>query len=104
MLRNFLHLVCVVDNASRRSTTLERRQAVRSHMLQYLDDLQELYPGARIKPNHHLTLHLPQFLANFGPPHSWWAYPFERINGLLQRIPTNSRFRKFILRLSSLPG
>ncbi|KAI0655866.1 hypothetical protein C8Q70DRAFT_883543, partial [Cubamyces menziesii] len=38
-------------------------------------------------PNHHLSLHLVSCLLLFGPVHGWWAYPFERYNGLLDDIP-----------------
>ncbi|PIL27816.1 hypothetical protein GSI_10970 [Ganoderma sinense ZZ0214-1] len=27
----------------------------------------------------------------FGPVHGWWTFPFERFNGLLQRLNTNSK-------------
>ncbi|KAJ7153149.1 hypothetical protein C8R43DRAFT_950548 [Mycena crocata] len=39
--------------------------------------------------NHHLALHIPEFLMLFGPVHGWWTFPFERMNGKLQRISTN---------------
>lgn len=92
ILDNFLDLITVTVNASRRSTTPDRRKTIRGFMLKYLIGVRDLFPQAPIKPNHHLTLHLPEFLKNFGPPHLWWAYAFERMNGVLQKIPTNHRF------------
>ena len=41
--------------------------------------------------HHHLSLHLPECLRDFGPVHSWWAYPFERFNGIIQRTKSNKR-------------
>lgn len=92
LLEHFLHLVLVVDLASRRNTNRQRRSLVHEHSIRYLEGLRDLFPHSTIPPNFHLVVHLARCLGDFGPPHSWWAYPFERINGLLQKIPTNHRF------------
>lgn len=97
ILENFIHLVCAVNLGTRRSSNPERRASMQRHLVLYLKGLESLYPNARIKPNHHLALHVVEFLKSFGPPHSWWAYPFERLNGLLQRIHTNHKFRTSLL-------
>ncbi|EJD50001.1 hypothetical protein AURDEDRAFT_45885, partial [Auricularia subglabra TFB-10046 SS5] len=88
-LGNFIYLVKAVDLATRRSTSRERCQAYLKIITYYLRNLQTLYPSVSITPNHHLSTHLPEFLLRFGPPHSWWAFPFERYNGILQRFTTN---------------
>ena len=36
-----------------------------------------------------MALHLRDYILLYGPVHSWWAYPFERMIGTLQRISTN---------------
>ena len=36
-----------------------------------------------------MALHLDEFLLLFGPIHSWWTFPFERMIGALQRMPHN---------------
>lgn len=42
-------------------------------------------------PNMHLHLHLKDTLLNFGPAHSTWCFSFERYNGILGSISTNSK-------------
>ncbi len=89
-LENFMHLIAAVDLATRRSMSPERANAYDSHMEAYLQGLRNLY-DAQLVPNHHLSLHLKECLLLFGPTHGWWAFPFERYNGLLQRLKTNNK-------------
>ncbi|KAI0694480.1 hypothetical protein C8T65DRAFT_585017 [Cerioporus squamosus] len=89
-LENFMHLVTAVDLATRRSMNPDRANAYDSHMEAYLQGLRTLY-DADLVPNHHLSLHLKDCLLLFGPTHGWWVFPFERYNGLLQRLKTNHK-------------
>ena len=101
-LKNFMHLVIAVDFASRRSMTEARAAAYDYHMEQYLRGLRRIYNYVLV-PNHHMALHLKVFLLLFGPVHGWWTFPFERYNGLLQRVKTNfdaGEFRCGYLRAS----
>ncbi|KAI9057624.1 hypothetical protein FKP32DRAFT_1583373 [Trametes sanguinea] len=90
VLDNFVHLICAVDLASRRSMTASRAASYDRHMEAYLRGLRAIYNHTLV-PNHHLALHLYPLLVAFGPVHGWWAFPFERYNGILQRLNTNSR-------------
>ncbi|KAI9069061.1 hypothetical protein FKP32DRAFT_1560444 [Trametes sanguinea] len=87
---NFVHLVSAVDLASRRSTDQDRIDRFDHHMMEYLRSLRELF-NHKLVPNHHLSLHLKECLELFGPVYAWWAFPFERYNGILQRLNTNSK-------------
>ncbi len=60
-------------------------------MKAYLDGLHKLIPDYQFRPNHHMALHLPEYLTWFGPVHGWWTFPFERLIGLIQRLPNNSK-------------
>ncbi|KAJ3016340.1 hypothetical protein NUW54_g823 [Trametes sanguinea] len=92
LLENFVHLVSAVELATKRSLNQERIDNFDDHMHQYLAGLQELFSDwHHLVPNHHLSLHLRDLLELFGPVHAWWAYPFERFNGLLQGLNTNSK-------------
>ena len=44
-----------------------------------------------ITPNMHLHAHLKQCIADYGPLHEFWAFPFERYNGLLGELPNNKK-------------
>ncbi|KAH9829722.1 uncharacterized protein C8Q71DRAFT_717903 [Rhodofomes roseus] len=96
LLDNFIHLVVAVDLASRRSMSAERARLYDHHMLEYLRTLRELFEH-NLVPNHHLSLHLSTCLMLFGPVHGWWAYPFERFNGIIQRLKTNNQTDKIPL-------
>ena len=89
LLDNFVHLVTAVDLATRRSMSAERAEAFDRHMLLYLQGLRDIF-SHKLVPNHHLSLHLVNCLLLFGPVHGWWAYPFERFNGLLGSLNINN--------------
>jgi hypothetical protein len=60
-------------------------------MHKYLTSIKKLISTPKLRPNHHMALHLGKFLLRFGPMHGWWMFPFERVIGILQHINTNSR-------------
>ncbi|TFY53450.1 hypothetical protein EVJ58_g9445 [Rhodofomes roseus] len=96
LLANFTHLVIAVDLASRRSMDASRARLFDFHMLEYLRTLRTLFEHDFV-PNHHLSLHLSSCLLLFGPVHGWWAYPFERFNGIIQRLNTSNQIDKIPL-------
>ena len=50
-----------------------------------------IYGTSIITPNMHLHAHLKQCIADYGPLHGFWAFPFERYNGLLGELPNNKK-------------
>ncbi|TFK83029.1 hypothetical protein K466DRAFT_499234 [Polyporus arcularius HHB13444] len=96
LLENFTHLVIAVDLATRRSMDAERARLFDEHMLAYLQGLRKLFEH-KLVPNHHLSLHLATCLMMFGPVHGWWGYPFERYNGIIQRLNTNNKIEEIPL-------
>lgn len=89
LLQNFIHLVTAVDVATRRSVTREKVELYSEQMYLYLAGIKELF-NHDLVGNHHLSLHLPPFLEDFGPVHGWWAFAFERYNGVLGRLNKNN--------------
>lgn len=89
-LINFLHLVALVRIAYNYSITTEDIQAFRYHSVQYVEGLRSYHPSS-IKPCHHFLLHIPYLMERFGPIRNWWAFPFERFNGQIQRLSTNHK-------------
>lgn len=77
------HVACL------RTTSHSRTAAYKNYMIAYVKNLQTLHPDVSVRPNHHMALHIYEFLEQFGPVHSWWTFPFERLIGILQRLPTN---------------
>jgi hypothetical protein len=42
-----------------------------------------------------MAMHLYEYLIRYGPVHAWWTFPFERVIGMLQRIPTNYKLGQY---------
>lgn len=99
ILRNFLHLVAAVRHCTATRMSQSRIIAFDRAILSYLKGLRTLFPMQNLVPNHHIALHIPEVLERFGPPHSYWAFPFERYIRLLRNANTNSRPGKGILDL-----
>jgi hypothetical protein len=92
MLDNFLTLVLAVLLATSRVVTQELITHYHHSMVTYLAGLKKLYPEASIKPNHHMALHISDFMTNFGPTHPIQTFGFERLNYLNQLTHTNLKF------------
>ena len=79
----------------------ERARLFDFYMLEYLRTLRELFDHDLV-PNHHLSLHLATCLLLFGPVRGTWGYPFERYNGIIQRLNTNNHISESFVRRSML--
>ena len=44
-----------------------------------------------ISINYHMALHICDIISDYGPPHGYWCYAYERMNGYLSEIPNNGR-------------
>lgn len=95
MLHNFMHLVAAVRIASSRAVNDEYIETYETCITSYVEGLKNLYPDASIKPNHHLSLHLGDFMRRFGPVHAHRTFAFERSNYLMQQMPTNKKHGDF---------
>lgn len=60
-------------------------------LLRFCSQAVELYGEDVITPNMHMHCHLASCIREFGPSHSFWLFPFERYNGVLEEQPTNNR-------------
>jgi hypothetical protein len=92
-----ISLLSAVIIASSQLASSSRADLYLQHMQAYLNGIQEIFPEYKFHPNHHMALHLHEYLTLFGPVHAWWTFPFERIIGMLQRIPTSSKIGKTCL-------
>lgn len=94
MLTNFLDLVRAVETGSMLVTSPDHRAAYETFMTRYLIQMKDLYKEAAIVPNHHLSLHVPDYLEIWGPSPQTRGFGWERFNFNLQQINTNKRFGK----------
>ncbi|KAI0089954.1 hypothetical protein BDY19DRAFT_888596 [Irpex rosettiformis] len=92
MLENFLYLVSAVRVGTEKPMCQELAENFDHYFYEYLQTLRKSFEQDLV-PNHHLALHLCECLTRFGPVQGWWAFPFERYNGLIARIKTNNRTR-----------
>ena len=90
ILDNFLHLVAFTNLLHMRTLTPERIKHIENENLIYLEGLRTLYPSHSLVPKHHMALHLPDMLRDFGPVHAWRTFAFERLNQIFQNVLTNS--------------
>ena len=49
------------------------------------------YGKFRVTVNYHMALHMPEVILDYGPPHAFWCFAYERMNGILASTPTNNR-------------
>lgn len=91
ILRVTISLLSAIIIATSRVTSSSRADLYLEHMQAYLKGIQELFPDYKCHPNHHMAMHLHEYLRQYGPVHAWWTFPFERIIGMLQRIPNNGK-------------
>lgn len=89
MLEATIALVSAIRLATADITSHSKIALYTHQMHTYLSLLKELVPDYNLHPNHHMALHLGTYIYRFGPVHAWWAFPFERIIGMLQHIPIN---------------
>ncbi len=86
-----MFLVSAVVIATSHTISTAHADSYLMHMIDYLNGIKELFPKYRLHPNHHMALHIHEYLLLFGPVHSWWTFPFERMIGALQRMPHNNK-------------
>lgn len=89
-----ISLISAVIIATSRTVTPASASAYQKHMVDYINGIKRLFPSYQLHPNHHMSLHISEFLLLFGPVHSWWTFAFERLIGNLQRMPSNGKVGK----------
>lgn len=91
LLESTMTLFSAISIATARTMSRERAGQYLWHIQSYIGGLKRLFPEYEFLPNHHMALHIYDCLLRFGPAHSWWTYPYERVIGMLQRIPTTGK-------------
>ncbi|KDQ65238.1 hypothetical protein JAAARDRAFT_188481 [Jaapia argillacea MUCL 33604] len=92
MLKNFMDLVCAILLANMQTISKGHINAYRLHIQRYLETMKSLYKDIKIKPTHHASLHVGDFLELFGLVQSHSAPFFKRYIHFLQSQNTNLKF------------
>ncbi|TFK58919.1 hypothetical protein BDN72DRAFT_781429 [Pluteus cervinus] len=90
-LENFLHLITAIRWATMRTSSTKQVTLIKDHFKRYCETTVELFGENALVPNTHMSLHLAECIEAFGPVHGWWAFPFERYNGIIQRQNSNNK-------------
>lgn len=94
LLRNFCHLVSLVNLALKRVMNEDRINRYRHHIQEYLKGSIVLFQHCNLAPNHHMAIHLADCLQRFGPVRAWWSFPFERLMGRILKSCHNNHIGK----------
>ena len=95
LLDHTMSLVCAVLVAGSRLMSNSRATKYRDYIQYYNAELHKLYPHVEPRTNQHVAFHISDFLLLYGPVRSWWCFPFERLIGVLQNLPSNHKFGEF---------
>lgn len=96
LLRNFLHLVSLVNLALKRDISSEQIDRYEYHIHEYLSSSLELFQHSHLAPNHHMAIHLSDLLRSFGPVRAWWSFVFERLMGSILKGCHNNHLGLFL--------
>ena len=83
---------------------ITRQDAFNAHklILQYCKTFEQLYGSDRCTPNMHMACHIYDCILDYGPLAAFWAFSFERYNGILENLklswcgPEKQMLKKFI--------
>ncbi|KAF8163857.1 hypothetical protein BJ912DRAFT_864584 [Pholiota molesta] len=70
-----LSLLSAVIIASSHVTSPAHAKGYLDCMTRYITGIKELFPEYSLVPNHHMAMHIAEYLRLFGPVHSWWTFP-----------------------------
>ncbi|KAF8809186.1 hypothetical protein BYT27DRAFT_7163091 [Phlegmacium glaucopus] len=91
--QELLHLTMLLSSAvaaaTTRVTSVAHANDYLAYMAKYREELQRLFPDYACHCNHHMAMHIGEFLTRYGPVYGWWTFPYERMIGMLQKISTN---------------
>lgn len=94
LLKNFCHLVSLVNLALKRVMNAELIRRYRHHVEEYLKGSTSLFQHCKLAPNHHMSIHLADCLERWGPVRAWWSFPFERLMGKILKSSHNNHIGK----------
>ncbi len=61
-------------------------------LVRFCKSFQTLYGPQLVTPDMHMHCHLAKCVCDYGPLRSFWLFPFERYNGIMEGTPTSNRF------------
>jgi len=96
LLKNFHDLVAYTHIILSHETSSTMAISFGKHYFQYCKSSQLLFPNVSSCPNHHYAMHIPNLFQFWEPLIKLSKFPYERHNGLLQKIKTNKHLYEYI--------
>jgi hypothetical protein len=76
--------------------TVQSADHAKKLIVQYCKTFETLYGRERCTPNMHMACHLSDSIKDYGPLSSFWCFPFERYNGILEGIKKSWEKQMFL--------
>lgn len=80
----------IVTTVSRPVLTADDVTTLRSLMHEHHRLFNSIYGKWAVTVNFHMCLHIPEIILDFGPPHNFWCFSYERMNGMLVGMPNSN--------------
>ena len=77
-------------------------QLLEERLLRHHQTFKEEYGEFQVKAKHHMALHIPQAIRDYGPVCNFWCFAYERLNGVMGQYvhsttsPEVQIYKKFI--------
>lgn len=82
-----LYLCGAVRLLTTKTITMAQAAVGQQYLVNYCQRMIML--GVELTINHHLAMHMEDFIRLFGPVYAWWLFAYERFNGMLEKVKLN---------------
>lgn len=87
----FLHLKYIVELLFSPSFTISYISLLQDELVDHMRLFTELFPENKIKPKHHLLLHYPRHILNYGPPIRYYCMRFEAKHSYFKQVTHHTK-------------
>ncbi|MBW0531525.1 hypothetical protein O181_071240 [Austropuccinia psidii MF-1] len=100
LTKNTFHLIIAINIATSWTVSMDYATAFSEHWKKFFLSNQHLFPKQKIKPNYHFLDHIPKLFQHCGPAKASATWGYERLIGVLAKIPTNSKICTLINKIN----
>ena len=84
------HFILACRIFSSKSVTTDDLNIADALLMRFCQRVERSYGQHLVTPNMHMHAHIKDCVIDYGPPHTFWAFAFERYNGILGEQPNNN--------------
>ena len=89
--KSLVLLAKIVSYVSSPILTLDDIAALQRTLQEHHKLFCSVYGKWAVTVNYHMCLHIPDIILDYGPPHTFWCFAYERMNGMLAGTPNSNR-------------